>query len=468
MKISFRACGLVLLTVAADVTSAVKVDVHDIESIKAAASKVAYGLAKFYTGNVTNTPETIGILGRPYYWWEGGAMWGAFLDYYRLTGDASYNEIAYQALVSQVGPNHDYMVPMYNKEEGNDDQAFWGFATMSAAEQDWRAPPSPIPSWLQLTINLWNTQAARWDTLHCGGGLRWQIFEYNNGYTYKNSVTNGAFFQLSARLARYTGNATYADWAGRVWDWTRESGLIDDRFNVYDGAGIESNCVDINYIQFSYSPGIYLYGAATMYNATAGSSLWRERTQGLLVRTNEWFFTPFPNATDVMYEVPCERLGTCNYDMLSFKAYLSRFMWATSKIAPFTAPAIGRVLRASAAGAAAACDGSETGELCGQKWYTGTSEGVFGPGQQMAALEVLQGLLTPEADAPLTAKGGKLVGSALPSRAAVGGEAAVAEVPEAKAVEVPAVSATGGGERRGVGWGVLGVGGAAVVVAMFL
>ncbi|KFZ09108.1 hypothetical protein V502_08939, partial [Pseudogymnoascus sp. VKM F-4520 (FW-2644)] len=437
MRVSFRACGLVLLTVAADVTNAIKVDVHNIESIKVAASKVAYGLAKFYTGNVTNTPETIGILGRPYYWWEGGAMWGAFLDYYRLTGDASYNEIAYQALVSQVGPNHDYMVPRYYKEEGNDDQAFWGFATMTAAETDWRAPPSPIPSWLQLTINLWNTQAARWDTLHCGGGLRWQIFEYNNGYTYKNTVSNGAFFQLSARLARYTGNATYAEWAGKVWDWTRESGLIDDHFNVYDGAGIESNCVDINRMQFSYSPGIYLYGAATMYNATSGSSLWRERTQGLLVRTNEWFFTPFPNATDIMWEVPCEGVQTCNYDMLSFKAYLSRFMWATSKIAPFTAPAISRVLRASAAGAASACDGSETGELCGQKWYTGTSGGIFGPGQQMAALEVLQGLLTPQAHAPLTAKGAKLVTSALPSKAVVGGEAAVGDVAPEAVVEVP-------------------------------
>src|SRR5450432_1966418 len=176
---------------------------------------------KYYTGNVTNTPSTIAVLPGPYYWWEAGAMWGAMLDYYHYTNDSTYNDNTYQALLSQIGPNNDYMVPAHQKDEGNDDQAFWGFATMSAAERDFRPPPSGTPSWLQLTINLWNTQTARWDLTSCGGGLKWQIFTFNNGYNYKNSVSNGAFFQLSARLARYTGNSTYLEWAAKSWDWSR-------------------------------------------------------------------------------------------------------------------------------------------------------------------------------------------------------------------------------------------------------
>ena len=88
-------------------------------------------------------------------------MWGAMLDYYHYTNDSTYNNSTYQALISQVGPNYDYMVPAQQKDEGNDDQGFWGFATMSAAERSFTASPSPIPSWLQLTINMWNTQTAR-------------------------------------------------------------------------------------------------------------------------------------------------------------------------------------------------------------------------------------------------------------------------------------------------------------------
>jgi mannan endo-1,6-alpha-mannosidase len=109
------------------------------------------------------------------------------LDYWHLTGDSTYNEITTQALLSQVGPEYDYMVPAHEKDEGNDDQAFWGFATMSAAEKDYPQPTIGPYSWLRLTENLWNTQVRRWDTATCGGGLKWQIFTFNNGYDYKNS-----------------------------------------------------------------------------------------------------------------------------------------------------------------------------------------------------------------------------------------------------------------------------------------
>lgn len=47
---------------------------------------------------------------------------------------------------------------------------------------------------------------ARWDNTTCDGGLHWQIYPSNpNGLDY-NSVSNGGFFQVSARLARATEN----------------------------------------------------------------------------------------------------------------------------------------------------------------------------------------------------------------------------------------------------------------------
>ena len=126
--------------------------------------------------------------------------------------------------------------------------------------------PSSSPTWLELAINVFNDQASRWDTKYCGGGLRWQIFTFNDGYNYKNTLSNGAFFQLAARLARYTGNQTYADWATKSYDWTASVGLISDDYRVFDGASVDDNCSTVNRVQWTYAAGAFLYGSAVMTN----------------------------------------------------------------------------------------------------------------------------------------------------------------------------------------------------------
>ncbi|KAH8804955.1 glycosyl hydrolase family 76-domain-containing protein [Xylogone sp. PMI_703] len=385
-------------------TSAIILKTNDPANIKSVASRLAHNLMSYYTGNITNTPETIAVLPAPYYWWEAGALWGAMIDYFHYTGDDTYNNVTTQALLSQVGPEFDYMMPNHQKDEGNDDQAFWGFACMSAAEKGYPEPSkynSSIPyTWLQLTENLWNTQVRRWDTDNCGGGLRWQIFPFNSGYTYKNSVSNGAFFQLSARLARFTGNKTYLDWAEKSFEWSQNVGFVTKRFTVVDGAGIEDNCTKANGITWTYNHGIYLYGSAIMYNYTNGSSEWYSRTNSLLSAAGG-FFSPYTNSTDVMYENACEKINTCDNDQLSFKGYLARFMWGTTLMAAFTKPAITTVLSTSALAAAKTCTGGDDGVACGQKWYTGGFDNHPGIGQQMSALEVVQGLLVAKSVPPL-------------------------------------------------------------------
>jgi len=152
------------------------------------------------------------------------------------------------------------------KNEGNDDQGFWAMAAMLAAEANFQNPPADQPQWLALAQAVFNEWAFRWDTKACNGGLKWQIFPFNNGFTYKNSIANGCFFNLGARLARYTGNETYALWANKIWDWEMSVGFIDSAYNIYDGAGENQNCTAIDKLQWSYNAGIYLHGAANMYN----------------------------------------------------------------------------------------------------------------------------------------------------------------------------------------------------------
>lgn len=234
------------------------------DSIKAATKQVAEDLMVYYTGDQPG--DTPGNLPDPYYWWQCGAMFGSLLDYYYYTGDDQFNAAVTQGMLHQVGPYNDYMTPNQTKTTGNDDQGFWALSAMSAAEQKYPNPPSDKPQWLALAQAVFNTQASRWDEEFCGGGLRWQVFSFNTGWDYKNTISNGVFFNLAARLAKYTGNQTYADWAEKAWDWTVAVGQMSPDYHFYDGAHTGENCTDINRIQWTYQPGVYLLGAAVMYN----------------------------------------------------------------------------------------------------------------------------------------------------------------------------------------------------------
>ncbi|KAM0798484.1 glycosyl hydrolase family 76-domain-containing protein [Usnea florida] len=383
-------------------TSAISLDLTDPNSIKSAAATCAYNLLTFYTGN--HTGDVPGNLPQPYYWWEAGGMFGTLIDYYYYTNDSQYNDLVTQAMLWQVGPDNDYMTPNQTKTEGNDDQGFWGMAAMSAAEQKFPDPPSSQPQWLALAQAVFNDQASRWDTQYCNGGLRWQIFTFNTGYDYKNSISNGCFFNLGARLALYTGNDTYAQWAAKTFNWTQAVSLMDQNYHFYDGAHTTLNCSDINRVQWTYNSGVYLLGASVMYNYTNGSALWQERVMGILNATSIFFTTNPPN---VMYEVACEPVNTCDTDNYSFKAYLARWLVASIKYAPFIQTTVMPWIQASATAAAQQCSGGANGQMCGMKWTMGSTwDGSQGVGQQMGALSVIQANLIDQVAVPVTNKTG--------------------------------------------------------------
>ena len=146
---------------------------------------------------------------------------------------------------------------------------------MNAAELNFPAPPDDAPSWAAMAQSVFNGQANRWDE-QCDGGLRWQMFAFNNGYNYKNTISNGCFFNLAARLAMYTKNETYAEWADRMWDWTTAIGIMSPTYQFFDGTDANNNCSDQNQIQWTYNVGVYLLGVANMYNYVSPTQACRQ------------------------------------------------------------------------------------------------------------------------------------------------------------------------------------------------
>lgn len=388
--------------------NAIDLNLDDTQSVKDAAATVAFGLLKYYTGN--NTGDVPGNLPDPYFWWEAGAMFGTMVDYWFLTGDDSYNAATTQALLHQVGDDEDFMPINQTRTLGNDDQGFWAMAAMSAAENKYPDPPEDQPQWLAIVQAVFNEYTWRWDEATCGGGLRWQIFTFNTGFNYKNSISNGCFFNLAARLARFTGNSTYSDWAEKVWEWEQSIDLITPDGKIYDGASVEgsnTNCTGHDTIQWTYNAGIFLHGAATMYNIT-GDDKWKERIDSVLNETISLFFN-----NSIMFEFACENVERCNIDQSSFKGYLLRWMAGTTQMAPYTYDTIMPLIRTTASAAADACSGSPTqnfkgipGTACGFKWTAGGFDNNVGVGQQMNALSAIMYTMVDKSEGPVTADTG--------------------------------------------------------------
>lgn len=344
-------------------------------------------------------------------------MFGTMIDYWLYTGDETYNDVTYQAILHQVGDDADFMPQNQTSTLGNDDQGFWTMTAMMAVEANFKNPPEGEPQWLALVQAVFNEYVERWsEEKVCNGGLRWQIFPFNNGYNYKNSISNGCFFNVASRLARYTGNETYGEWAGKIWDWMESHEFIDDQYNIYDGANVDNDCDKHDAAQWTYNSGIFLQGAAMMYNFTDGDAKWQSRIEGLLQRTANIFFED-----NVAIEPACESIRACNNDQQTFKGYLIRWLSSTSQVAPFTYDTINPLIRGSAEAAAQQCSGSasypsfrgQPGTACGFSWKQRAQfDGIVGVGEQMNALSALQySLVRQDTPGPVTADtGGTSVG----------------------------------------------------------
>lgn len=384
--------------------SAIDLDTSSKDSICSATSLIQQGIVDYYDGYKYG--GSVGMFTQPYYWWEAGLVFGGMIENWYLCQNNSYQNLLYDAMIAQTGSNYDFMPNNQTMVEGNDDQGVWALTIMSAVERNFTNPKKAgAPDWLAMVQAVFNEMYSRWDPAHCGGGLRWQIFTWNSGYNYKNTISNGCLFQLAARLGRYTGNQTYLDVAEKVFNWLTDVNyvVLKDEANVYDGANIEENCTNIIKYEWSYNHGVVLGGCAYMYNATNGSEEWKSRTSQILGGATSFFFD-----NNIMYESTCqsENQMTCNTDQRVFKAIFSRMLGYTAVLAPFTIDTVDPLIEASATAAAKSCSGGTDGHTCGLNWFKGSWDGQYGLGEQASALEIMNQLLIHERPPPLTEKTG--------------------------------------------------------------
>lgn len=437
-------CGLITTA-----SCALTLDLNSPASVNNAVALVAQGMLDYYDG--FRFGGTIGMFVQPYYWWHAGAAWNALIEYWHITGNASLNDITYEAMMHQRGERYDLMVFNFSSSEGNDDQGVWGMTMMTAAERNFTAPSDEY-GWLYVAQGAFNTMAARWDDI-CGGGLHWQIFQWNSGYSYKNAIANGALFNIGARLYRYTGNETYLEWCDRIWDWAEAVDLVTSKYEVYDGiqTGSENvpNCTNRTPYIWTYNSGIFMHGAAALYNGTllrngTGSEKWGKRVKGIFqtaISPLHFFGGPQDN---IMREIACQQKTiTCDADQRTFKGIYSSLLGQTAQLVPDLAPQIMKYLVPSAQAAVRTCSGGRDGHTCSLDWLTGTYDvNYIGLGEQLSVLGVILNTQIMKSAGPLAdITGGESKGN--------GSAGAVYESPFANTIAAPLV--IGPGDRAGAG-----------------
>lgn len=307
---------------------------------------------------------------------------------------------------------------------------FWGVAAITAAELKYPEDPKGA-SWLSLAQAVFNTQKPAWDPAACGGGLRWQMHSVKPGYDLKNSISNGGLFQIAARLARYTSDKEYVEWAEKIWDWSVSVPLINDKtWDVDDSTSTKDGCKTAGREQWTYNYGTYLIGSAYMYNhvipllvcpGTAGKEYtngrtqtkdekWMRRVNGLLDKTLDKFWPQqyfgYNPKGETLIEVGCEKPGNCDNNMKTYKGLLGSWLAFVARVAPTTRDRITKKLEGAARAAAKSCTGSKHDE-CGMRWYENKFDGNGGMEQDMSALSMFTANLMLRMDNdPVTSKTG--------------------------------------------------------------
>ncbi|EPS26684.1 putative alpha-1,6-mannanase [Penicillium oxalicum 114-2] len=367
--------------------SAVAFNPKDEESVKKAASVAANNTITLYNGRKTRD-----IPGQwTAAWYAGGVMFDTLINYWYYTGDTTYNDAVSDGMYWQIGKDSDYMPSNYTQLISNGDQLCWAFAAMSAAEMNF-TQRSSRPSWTTVAENVFNTQIKRWDTSNCKGGMRSDLWPYQEGYTDKGALSNGGLFELAARLAHVTGNKTYSDWAEKIWDWSATTPLLDvDTGAVSDATTCETNCTKPNTsLEWSWNYGVYLGGAAYLYNATNGDRKWKSGVDNLLNAIMPLFFPTggFGLADGkIMVEMACEPSNTCDQDMVVMRSTFIHGLVHTALKAPYTMSKILPLLQGSASAAAMTCTGGES-DLCDGPWYKEKYGSNASVETQLAALSI--------------------------------------------------------------------------------
>ncbi|PWY91785.1 hypothetical protein BO94DRAFT_379742 [Aspergillus sclerotioniger CBS 115572] len=364
--------------------SALELNINNTQSIKDAATVTVYNTLS----NSSISGDVNPVYGDDNQWIFNSStveawLYSTLIPFWNITGNNTYNDLITKRMYSKV----DLELATSWEESNNDtnmNHAAWALAAVTAAEMDFPADSSK-KSWLTYAEQAEGTLSSTWGFSNvCGGGL-----ESNNddlsasNSSRKDAVSNGEYFQLASRLAYLTtgdNQAGYASDASTVWDWSVSSDMVVEsnwtiNFMV-ENTTASGNCSSYygTRVEYTYPYGLYLSGAAYMYNVTS-AAIWKTRAEGLLNTTLSMFVDDgviVERAINLNPDLGWEGDIVWDDDEYALKGLLASCLAVTTRFLPDTIDRIEPLLRSTAKAVAKQCSGTSNGTVCGSDWTDST------------------------------------------------------------------------------------------------
>jgi len=214
---------------------------------------------------------------------------------------------------------------------------------------------------------------AAWDETCCGaqpGGIWW-----NRAHTQKATASNGGPVITGVRLAERTGDASYLEFAVKVYAYWAAQMIDPVTHQVLDHIDPDGHAVDW---KFTYNEGVMLGGALALHRATGEARYLDDaRARAAFMVAEETVATPLgPVLSD----------GACGGDCQMFKGIGYRYLAELARFEPD--PEIDAVLAASAEAVWTLARDPATGHF-GPEWAGPPPTGSVTLAQQSAALMAL-------------------------------------------------------------------------------
>jgi hypothetical protein len=244
-------------------------------------------------------------------WWLTGIAFQNLVDYMLATGTQDYVSQLEHTIELQKEPVEWWPEGGgYFRADSTDDTAWWAMALISLYD---------------LTNTTEYLDIARLDEEYiwkywlndtCDGGLIWNIPTKE----YKNAIGNEQYVKLAASLHnRIPGDELYLQRAVKVWEWLRDSGMINSEKLVNDGLTVD--CQNNGQTTWTYNQGVILSGLAELYRATGEEEyLTAAREIADAVIANELLS---PNG--ILTE-PCDAVEGCRSDHATFKGIFMKHL----------------------------------------------------------------------------------------------------------------------------------------------
>ncbi|PWY68483.1 hypothetical protein BO70DRAFT_366148 [Aspergillus heteromorphus CBS 117.55] len=362
-----------LLAVFSASASALQLDVNSTQSLKDAATTTAVNL--FCNSTISGAVN-------PVYGDDDQAfnasvleawLYSILIPFWNATGNDTYNDMIRTRLYSKIDTELSTSWVDDGNGDSNINHAAWALAAVTAAEFGF--PGNTSTQWEVLAGNAAGTMQSLWAFAQtCSGGL---IFSQQNT-SFKDAFSNGEYFQLSSRLAYLThGNdqGTYSTSAATVWDWSVTNQLVNEtdwtmNFVTMNSTNGQNCTAGPNQMLWTYQYGLYMSGAAYMYEVT-GIKEWKTRAEGLLNKSIELFFKKRVMVEGGWILGNSAEVGGYYIDdntEYSFRGLFITCLVSVARLIPETVDTIVPLLETTAKAAAKQCSGTANSTVCGSDW----------------------------------------------------------------------------------------------------